>query len=159
MTEPFDFDVLIAALRERVQAPSTDATPHRLDLIVNDTPFSLLPAAGFDGHIDAVAVFGDVGPLPQVGRAEAAIQLLESNLYLAGTGAPFYGCHPERPGHVLLSGRLPLHRLDPDKALEALSFMATMAEEAREWLAPGAHPQRTAGRDATAELLQAHTPV
>jgi hypothetical protein len=138
MTEPDAYDTFIQALRQRVQAPPAPPDDLHFDLVVNDTQFSLLPSSGPGGDVDGIAVFGEVGDLPDTGRAEAAIRLLESNLYMAGTGAPVYCCHPEHPGHVVLSGRMPLQNNDPDKALEALSLMAAMVEEAHGWLKPGA---------------------
>jgi len=115
----------------------TDADPPsmrhtRFDLTVAGTNFSLLPSSNLEGIVDGVAYFGEVGMLPEHGRAEAAVQLLEQNLYSVGADIPAYCCHPEKPGMVLIAGRMPLRITSPERAMHALNVLAQNAAEMRE---------------------------
>jgi hypothetical protein len=149
------YEEFIDALCKRTGSELTPSRHIRFDLSVNGTLFSLVPSTGMQGEVDGIAFFGDVGALPEHGKADAAIRLLESNLYMVGTDTPIFCCHPERPGQVILAGRMPLRKTTADKALEALAFLAGMAADTRATLAsPAAKPAAASQREATASRLR-----
>lgn len=148
------YEEFIDALCKRTGSDLSPSRHIRFDLTVNGTLFSLVPSTGMQGDVHGIAFFGDVGPLPEHGKAEAAIRLLESNLYMVGTDTPIHCCHPERPGQVILAGRMPLRHTSADKALEALAFLAGMAADTRATLSPSATPPGPAAREATASRLR-----
>ena len=126
------YEALIDGLCERIGSDISTMRHMRLDLTVNETPFSLVPSAGLQGEVDAIAFFAEVGTLPERGRAEAAISLLESNLYFFGPETPRYCCNSEKPGLVVMAGRLPLIGTEPETVLRALSVLADAAKETRD---------------------------
>lgn len=102
------YAALIDGLCARIGSDLSSKRHLRMDLTVNDTPFSLVPSADLEGHIDAIVFFAEVGTLPERGRAKATIGLLKLNLYYFGPEAPRYCCNPEKPGVVVMAGRLPV---------------------------------------------------
>ena len=154
MNNDLAYEQFIDALCARTGSERSPSRHIRFDLTVNGTLFSLVPSTGMQGTLDGIAFFGEVGPLPEHGKAEAAIRLLESNLYMVGTDTPIYCCHPERPGHVILAGRMPLRNTSADKGLEALAFLAGMAQDARTSMSPSTASAGPAARKATASKLR-----
>lgn len=125
------YETLIDALCALAGAELSPTRHARFDLTVNNTRFSLVPAADMTGEIDAIGFFAEVGTLPEHARADGAISLLETNLYLLGPDTPRFCCNPERPGAVLLAGRMPLHGSDADALLRGMAALADTAAEAR----------------------------
>src|SRR5438105_1770796 len=126
------YSKLIDEICERSKATPSSERYERCDLAVDGTLFTLMPAPdNRTGEINAVAYFGDVGPLPEANPGAAAVELLESNLFAVGRDAPCFCCNPET-GHVLIAGRMPLDLVTADSALELLSGLAHLAFEWRE---------------------------
>jgi hypothetical protein len=122
---------LIDGICELGKAAPSRERYERCDLAVEGTLFTLIPARDGNGEINAVAYFADVGPLPEKNREVAAIELLEANLFMIGQDAPCFCCNPES-GHVLMVGRMPLHAVNPESALQLLSGVAHFAFSWRE---------------------------
>ena len=131
VSDPTVYARLIDGICEIGNAPPSDSRHTRCDLAVEGTLFTLIPTLDENGVADGVGYFADVGPLPPTQRESAALRLLESNLFLIGRNAPSFCANPDT-GHIVLAGVMPLDRVTPETALQAMSSLAHFAAEWRD---------------------------
>jgi hypothetical protein len=129
---------LIDEICEISKATPSAERHERCDLAVDGTIFTLMPSRDRSGVLASVAYLADIGPLPEENKAEAAIELLETNLFFFGPDSPSFCCNPET-GHVLLVGRMPLEALTAESALQ---FLSTVADLAFDWRGPNQVPEQ-----------------
>lgn len=133
MSDPKDYARLIDAICELGQAAPAESRHTRCDLAVEGTLFTLIPVPDETGVPNGVGYFADVGPLPQAQGEVAMRSLLETNLFMIGRDAPSFCANPDT-GHIVLAGVMPLDRVTPETALQAMSSLAHFAADWRESL-------------------------
>ena len=134
------YERIIEDLCARNKVPVDPNTYLKLDVAVDGTLFSLIPASGVSGEdIDAIGYIGDMGPLPEEDREDVALHLLETNLFAMGRDTPVFALNPES-GHALITGTIPVAPVIngieiPVTGDIVLKVLAAMAAVASEWRA------------------------
>lgn len=87
-------------------------------------------------YADEVVVYADLGAVPPAKAADIHRNLLEANLFWAGTGSATIGLHPET-GHAVLAYQTPMADLNGAALAAAATQFAKIAAYWRRFIANG----------------------
>lgn len=122
------FGKLLQELATLAAVPELASQKDHAQIEVDGIYFTIIEGGQYDRS--TFSYFCDFGAVPNSGeRAEILQRLLESNLLMAGHGAPTFAVNFETQ-HVLLVGRAHLSEVNAQRLLNAF---AQYAEQARQW--------------------------
>ncbi len=119
------FNKLMASLATRIGLPSLSTTQDGIyDLFFDDLPltFQYLP------ENDSLLLFSSLGKLPDQGREELCLKLLEANHFFSGTAGATLSAH-RSTGLVGLHQVVPMQILDEARFLQILEAYMNTAEQ------------------------------
>lgn len=120
------FNKLIALLAERIGLDALKPTPDGIcNLFFDGLPMTLL----YLSESNSVLLFSSLGKLPDQGREDFCLKLLEANHFFNGTGGATLSVH-RASGLVALHQVMPLRMLDEARFLQ---FMETYMNTAEHW--------------------------
>lgn len=87
-------------------------------------------------YAEELVIYADLGAVPQDKAAEVHRNLLEANLFWAGTGSATIGLHPDT-GHAILAYQTPFAGLTPAGLASAVTQFAKIAAYWQRFIASG----------------------